>query len=313
MQFTRTAAPVDTVPATGGNLNTATPLAQAVPGGQADTHGAAHAAHARYPVQWIDRWALPGGKTVTVRPVLPQDDDLALDFVATRMSTRSRYQRFMMGLRVLPASMARYLTDIDYRTHFALIVETFDNAGQQQVAEARFVRADDSRMASAEFAIAVADAWQGLGLGRRLLKTTITAAASQGIETLYGDVLRDNPAMLQLARSCGFEVSAHSNDARLLRAHRASARAPDAMPRQRRPAMDTGAFGQTAAGAARSHCRDSRSSSQTSPTAAIVRPTTSAIQNPWAPIASTGCQGIQAGARPSQTPSGRQMPQNAVM
>ncbi len=148
-------------------MNTATPLAQAVPGGQADTHGAAHAAHARYPVQWIDRWALPGGKTVTVRPVLPQDDDLALDFVATRMSTRSRYQRFMMGLRVLPASMARYLTDIDYRTHFALIVETFDNAGQQQVAEARFVRADDSRMASAEFAIAVADAWARAGTALR--------------------------------------------------------------------------------------------------------------------------------------------------
>lgn len=191
---------------------------------------------ARYPVQWIDRWVLPDGKTVTVRPVLPQDDALALDFVAQHMSTRSRYQRFMMGLRVLPASMARYLTDIDYQTHFALIVETFDKGVQQQVAEARFVRPDGTLATSAEFAIAVADEWQGLGLGRRLLKTMIAAASDQGIETLYGDVLRDNPAMLQLARSCGFDVGTHPDEPRLLRVQRAGRQPQPTAPRRRRPA-----------------------------------------------------------------------------
>lgn len=210
--------------------------ARHAPGDATGTHAATRAAQPRYPVQWIDRWVLPGGKTVTVRPVLPQDDGLALDFVAVGMSTRSRYQRFMMGLRVLPASMARYLTDIDYQSHFALIVETFENSVQQQVAEARFVRSNDAGLASAEFAIAVADQWQALGLGRRLLKLTMAAAASQGIETLYGDVLRDNPAMLQLARSCGFGISTHPNEPRLLRVHRASIAPLASKPRLRCPA-----------------------------------------------------------------------------
>lgn len=208
-------------------------FADCPPGAPAGVH---HATQAVYPVQWIDRWVLPDGKTVTVRPVLPQDETLALDFVAQRMSTRSRYQRFMMGMRVLPVSMARYLTDVDYQTHFALIVETFDKGVQQQVAEARFVRSDCTPNMTAEFAIAVADEWQGLGLGRRLMKTMITVAATQGIETLHGDVLRDNPAMLQLARSCGFDVGTHPDEPRLLRVQRAGNPPQVTAPRRRRPA-----------------------------------------------------------------------------
>ncbi|MEO6624448.1 MAG: GNAT family N-acetyltransferase [Burkholderiaceae bacterium] len=153
---------------------------------------------------------------VTVRPTLPQDEHIGQVFVAHGLTQYSRYQRFQTGLRELPASAARYLTDIDYQKHFALVAEIFADRDHLQVAEARFVR-DAQVPGHAEFALAVADAWQGLGLGSRMLDTLMAAAAAHGITQLYGDVLRDNRAMLGLASGSGFTVRAHPQDSRLLR------------------------------------------------------------------------------------------------
>ncbi len=186
-----------------------------------------------YPVQWIDRWQLASGQWVTVRPVLPQDHLLERSFVAQGMTAQSRYQRFQIGLRELSDDVAHYFTEIDYERHFALVVEHFGASGHVQVADARFVR-DPQRPLASEFGIAVADDWQGLGLGRRLLQTLLSAARAQGLQTLYGDVLRDNLPMLTLALSLGFTRQAHPDDARLVRLERAPD-APDAATGLRTP------------------------------------------------------------------------------
>lgn len=171
-----------------------------------------------YPSHWIDHWQLADGARLTVRPVRPQDQELEHRFVALGMTAQSRYQRFHHGLRELPEAVARYLTDIDYAQHFALVVEHFGPLGHAQVADARFVR-DPQHPDRSEFALAVADAWQGRGLGRRLLGLLLQAARQQGQQLLYGDVMRDNHAMLDLARSMGFHRGMHPDDARLLRLH----------------------------------------------------------------------------------------------
>ena len=164
------------------------------------------------------RW--PEGQAVTVRPVLPQDAALQHDFFTRQMGNHSRYQRFMISMRELPSSTAEYFTRIDYHDHFALIAETFDDKGHRQVGDARFVR-EHGQPESAEFALAVADAWQGRSVGRRLLQTLVSAAQGQGVQTLFGDVLRDNTPMLGLAQASGFAVRRHPDDARLLRVSRA--------------------------------------------------------------------------------------------
>lgn len=178
-----------------------------------------------YPVEWIDRWQLKNGKAVTVRPVLPQDLALEHAFVASGLTPHSRYQRFQIGLRELPETVARYFTHIDYHDHFALIAESFEGLGHVQVGDARFVR-DGVDADSAEFGIVVADAWQGLGLGRRLLESTIAAARAHGVVQLYGDVLRDNLPMLALVKANGFASRRHPDDARLVRVQRLLDTAP---------------------------------------------------------------------------------------
>lgn len=173
----------------------------------------------RYPVEWIDRFQLPDGRWVMLRPVLPQDDVQEREFVAHGMTSRSRYLRFQSGLGALPDSLAHAFTHVDYHNHFALVAESFPDGRQTQVGDARFVR-DGADPEVAEFGIAVADAWGGLGIGKRLLCQLVVAARSKGIRLMYGDVLRDNRAMLSMARTIGFAVRRHPEDMRLVRVER---------------------------------------------------------------------------------------------
>lgn len=175
-----------------------------------------HAAAPCAPRMCSARWELPDERAVTVRPVLAQDLPLASDFVAHGLTQHSRYQRFQTGMRELTPSMAAYLTDIDYCRHFALTALAEDARGQAvQVGEARYVR-DADQAEQAEFALAVADAWQGRGLGSRLLRQLVRVARRQGLQLLYGDVLGTNQPMLALARSQGFRPQ-RQGDPRLVR------------------------------------------------------------------------------------------------
>lgn len=169
-----------------------------------------------YPVRWIDRWTLPDGRAVTVRPVLAQDLQLESEFVARGLTAQSRYLRFQTGLRELPPALAQYLTDVDYHDHFALVAESFEGGTHVQVGDARFVR-DGAVPDRAEFAIAVADAWQGLGLGERLLRRILEVAQANQVSAVFGDVLHANTPMLKLAQRLGFRAGRHPDDARLAR------------------------------------------------------------------------------------------------
>ena len=177
-------------------------------------------AAARYPVEWIDRFQLPRGDWITLRPVLPQDDVQEREFVAHGLTPQSRYLRFLVGVSELPEALTQAFTHIDYHDHFALVAETFAGGQQTQVGDARFVRVGGAPEV-AEFGIAVGDTWHGLGIGRRLLCLLIAAARAQGVTQLYGDVLHGNAPMLALAQAQGFSVQRHPDDARLARVQRA--------------------------------------------------------------------------------------------
>jgi acetyltransferase len=61
----------------------------------------------------------------------------------------------------------------------------------------------------------VADAWQGRGIGRRLVAALIDAAKARGLRAMEGEVLPANEAVLRLARSLGFSVRQHPEDPEL--------------------------------------------------------------------------------------------------
>jgi len=159
---------------------------------------------ARYPFELIETLRLKDGRSVLVRPIHPQDEPLVQSFVRA-LSPRSRYFRFHNAIRELDPRMLRAATHVDYRRHLALIAESFDGEIETEVGAARYVaRREDP--GTADFAVAIADAWQRQGLARRLLERLMQVAASRGVRRLTGDVLENNHAMLDLAGRLGFDL-----------------------------------------------------------------------------------------------------------
>jgi GNAT superfamily N-acetyltransferase len=158
----------------------------------------------RYPSALIDRLHLADGREVVVRPVLAFDADAAQDFVRA-LSPATRLRRFHFGLRELPPSLLRAMTEVDHDDHVAIVAEAFDDDDMPRiVADARYVRGPrDAPCHEAEFAIAVADDWQGVGLGRELMQRLARHAARRGVRRLVGDVLPGNRAMFGVTAALG--------------------------------------------------------------------------------------------------------------
>jgi len=164
---------------------------------------------ARYPSALIDRLTFGDGREVVVRPVLAIDAEAEQDFVRT-LSIDSRRKRFHFPLRELPPTLLRQMTEVDHVDHVAIVAEAFaaDNEDAPQiVADARYVRDGDET----HFAVAVVDAWQGIGLGRALMRRLLRHAARHGVVRLVADMLPGNTAMARLAASFGgrFGASPH--------------------------------------------------------------------------------------------------------
>jgi GNAT superfamily N-acetyltransferase len=159
-------------------------------------------AHVHYPLHLIDAVRLGEGAPVSVRPILQQDAELLEAFVRD-LSAEARYNRFLSPIRELPPRLLEKLTQIDHAKHVALVATEFADGREVAIGEARYARdgADD-----AEFAIAVADAWQGRGLARLLLQKLEAAAADAGVRRLVGDTLRGNDRMLRFVRRAGYAI-----------------------------------------------------------------------------------------------------------
>jgi acetyltransferase len=182
-----------------------------------------------YPSEWVEPVLLDGGARLRIRPVLPEDDALERIFIAQGLTQQSRYLRFQVGMSQLPETVLHGFTHIDYDNHFALIAEVCGPDGPVQIGDARFVRDGDDALA-AEFGIAVADAWQGRGIGRLLLERLMQAADAHGVQRLYGDVLRGNRGMTELAKAEGFTPQRHPSDATLVRMVRLAAERTETLP-----------------------------------------------------------------------------------
>jgi acetyltransferase len=170
-----------------------------------------------YPVHLSRTWTLASGESLFVRPVRHDDGELEEIFVRA-LSLESRYQRMLSGGTKVTPEWIDSMTHIDYHRHMAFAVTTVSDGVEQFVGVGRYVV--DAVKSSAEVALVLADAWQGQGLGRRLLETLLEHAESEGIREAAGVVLASNVAMLRLVRSMGFTVKPEPGDATVRRISR---------------------------------------------------------------------------------------------
>ena len=198
---------------------------------QADSEAEAEASRAADP-GGVE--SLPPRRKVLLRPIKPDDAQMEVAFF-DGLSAQSRQWRFLHPIKALTPQMIARFTQVDYDRDMALVAlpagieeiegaqgnggkggkgDTGGNAGdrgdddvaqERIIGVARYVRdADDSRC---EFAIVVADDWQGCGLARAMLSHLIDHARTVGLHTMVGYVHLQNLRMLQFVRRMGFELS----------------------------------------------------------------------------------------------------------
>ena len=147
--------------------------------------------------------AMPDGHAIAVRAITADDRDRVAAFVR-KLTPQSRRRRFFSAIRELSAAMLDRLTHPDPARERVLVATSGAGPNRRIVALAQVTPTDDGQ--DCEFALVVADDLQGQGLGIRMMGALIDAARAAGYREVVGEVLRDNRAMLALARRAGFEA-----------------------------------------------------------------------------------------------------------
>lgn len=172
-----------------------------------------------YPRRWVQRLPLREGRTGVLRPIRPDDAQALQEFVRG-LSEEARYMRFVSMMRELTPRMLSRYTHVDYHRELALVAtcDLPDEGGQLRetiIGLAHYLRNPDGR--GAEYALVIADNWQGHGLGRRLMSRLIDAAREQGLDYIEGLVLSNNRPMLSLMTSLGMTNDPDPDDSSMRR------------------------------------------------------------------------------------------------
>ena len=164
---------------------------------------------ADYPAELVRTRHLFDGSEVLIRPIRPEDAPMEQDFVQ-HLSADSRYRRFMSTLIELPPGKLRYLTEVDYVRHLALVAIIQRDGHEVEIGVARYVAGPSGT--DCEFAIAIDDEWQGSGVAGILMLTLIDAARARGMQRMEAFILSTNDTMIKFARQLGFAVHRDPDD-----------------------------------------------------------------------------------------------------
>lgn len=154
-----------------------------------------------YPEHLVQPYTTPDGRRMVIRPILPTDDQ-ALKHHFYSLSDDAKRKRFSRVLRELPDALFRDLVNIDYRTRMALVATYQDEQhGERIIGVARYFA--DEASGNVELGMAVRDDWQGLGIGRALVKALVAAAQADRWRHFVGHIDADNVPMIRLMQSLG--------------------------------------------------------------------------------------------------------------
>lgn len=156
-----------------------------------------------YPNQFEREAQTKDGYPFIIRPIKPEDAPLMVDLFNS-LSPRSIYNRFFTPLKRLSPKTLVLLTQIDYDRDMALVALDRSGHVERMLGVARLM--SDPDVTRSEFAVLVADRWQGKGIGATLMKDLMLIAQGRRIKVIFGVILAENRQMLTLARKLGFDV-----------------------------------------------------------------------------------------------------------
>ena len=168
-----------------------------------------------YPMQYVSRWTMKDGREVTIRPIRPEDEPLMAEFHRT-LSDRTVYLRYFASLTLSARIAHERLLRIcfgDYDREMVLVAEhRAPGSGMPCIVGVGRLNKLRARN-EAEVAVLVADEYQNLGLGFRLLSDVVQVARDEKLGRVSSEMLRDNIGMQVLSKRLGFRLHTHPEGA----------------------------------------------------------------------------------------------------
>ena len=170
-------------------------------------------AHPPFPAQqgqyWID--ALNDGSHVLIRPLRPQDREREKAFIEN-LSPATRHQRFLGEIKEVGEQLLNQLMDVGTPQRVAYVALVHDNGELREVGISRYAQVDE-QPSHCEFAVTIADEWQGKGLGALLMQHLIDEARNNGFQQMYSVDSAANYSMRRLAKQLGMRSAIAPDDA----------------------------------------------------------------------------------------------------
>jgi acetyltransferase len=163
-----------------------------------------------FPKTWVTFRKIVGAEIV-IRTIRPEDEPLMVEFHKT-LSDYSVHFRYFGAIslreRTLHERLRRHCA-VDCTRELALVAIRDKSHERQILGVGRLLKNPASE--EAEFALLIADSWQGKGLGTEILKLLVRLGRRSGLRRIIGHILDGNLAMTRASERAGFKL--HFNSA----------------------------------------------------------------------------------------------------
>jgi acetyltransferase len=154
-----------------------------------------------YPTQYERPFTMKNGTKVLLRPIRPEDEPMEAAMFK-ELSKQSIYFRFFGYVPRVDHSLLIRFTQIDYDREIAIIGVVEEEGQQKMTGVVRII--SDPWNDTAEYAIVVADPWQGQGLGSAMTDFILEIARERNTRRIIADVLHANDRMAKMLERRGF-------------------------------------------------------------------------------------------------------------
>ncbi|MEM3626923.1 MAG: bifunctional acetate--CoA ligase family protein/GNAT family N-acetyltransferase [Candidatus Bathyarchaeia archaeon] len=167
-----------------------------------------HLVIAPYPKHYVTQTKMKDGTSVILRPIKPEDEPLLHELVKSLSEETMRF-RFFQIIKDLPHETLTRYCNLDYDREIAIVAE-LQKESRKLIGFS--LLASEPIGKSGEFAVVVADQWQGFGLGSKLVDYTIEIARDMKLESIYGYVMSGNLKMINLCTKKGFKMESFDKE-----------------------------------------------------------------------------------------------------
>ena len=162
-----------------------------------------------YPTKYEDYYKLRDGQEVLLRPIKPEDEPLLLEMFNNLSEETKRY-RFFQTIGDIPHEVIVRYCNVDYNKEIAIIAELAEEGLRKIIGVARLIT--EAYGKKGEVSLIIADPWQRLGLGSKLLNNIIEICRDRNLETIYAKTRSDNHRAIELMKKNKFTLEKLKDD-----------------------------------------------------------------------------------------------------